>query len=262
MSIGRGLLYVATAAGFGLLLRTILIGPLSLWVALPAMALYLGVVLLGALWPPLEMFSDIVWHGPQDRAEVALTFDDGPHPVHTVEVLDQLDRAGAQATFFVIGKKVAKHPQIAAEIAKRGHLIGIHSHVHDRFLALRGTQRIVDDLTRAVEAVRTATGTDPSLFRPPIGITSPRVDEAARRLGLTVVAWSVRGCDGLAGASPDRVARRIARRVRPGSIVQMHDDSESGDRPPVAPSALPRVLEAMAAKGLRPVRLDVLVTRD
>jgi len=182
--------------------------------------------------------------------------------VHTLKVLDALERAGARATFFVIGSKVQAHPEIAAEIVRRGHEIGIHSLVHDRLLAARGSKRIVADLEATREAVRKATGQTPMLFRPPVGVTSPRIEEAVNKLDLTVVAWSVRGYDGLRGARPDRVARRIAASLRPGSIVLMHDAAERGDEEPAGVSALPAVLEAIASTKLEAVGVSELIEQE
>lgn len=255
MSAGRALLYLASAAGLGLLARSVIRGPVPLWFALVALGLYLCIAGAGVFKPQLRMYADLVWRGPSDRAEVVLTFDDGPQPEHTRRILSILDRAGIKATFFVIGTKVEQHPEVAAEIVRRGHTIGIHSYTHDRLLALRSASTIMDDLVAAQHAVLKATGEVPMVFRPPVGVTSPRIDEAVRELGLIMVAWSVRGIDGVAGAKPDRVAARVAARVRPGSIVLLHDALERSDGQPASIAALPKILDAISAKGLRVVEL-------
>jgi peptidoglycan/xylan/chitin deacetylase (PgdA/CDA1 family) len=261
MSFGRALLYLASAAGLGLFARSVLREPVPLWLALGAFALYVGIAALGVLKPQLRMFADLVWRGPRDRAEVALTFDDGPQPEHTRRILGMLERAGVKATFFVIGEKVDRYPEVAAEIVRQGHGIALHGHTHDRFLALRATASIIEELQQAQQAIARATGEVPMLFRPPVGITSPRIDEAARKLGLTVVAWSVKGMDGVRSARPDRVAARIASKVRPGSIVLMHDALERHEAEPASVAALPRVLDAIKEKGLRVVRLEQMLEK-
>jgi len=251
MSLGRGLLYVASAGALALLARSLLIGAVPLWIAIAAFAGYVAIALLGVLVPRLEMFADVVWRGPRDTAEVALTFDDGPHPEHTRRVLELLDEVGAKATFFVLGSKVEAHPEVAREIVARGHGLGIHGYTHDRLLSLRSPKRIAADLERALDAVESATGLRPVLFRPPVGHVSPRTDTAATRLGLTIVAWSVRGLDGLARANAKDVAARVRRGLRPGAIVLLHDAAEQGDRRPAGVDALPSVLEAIHGEGLR-----------
>jgi peptidoglycan-N-acetylglucosamine deacetylase len=255
MTFGRALLYIATAAGFALLARTLIQGPVPVWVSVIALLGYAAIVLLGVFWPQLGMYGHVLWHGPE-QAEVVLTFDDGPHPEHTMRVLDRLDAAGVQATFFVIGRKVRAHPQVALQIMKRGHKIGVHGDQHDRWMTLRTTKRITEDLTRCIEAVEQATGVRPRLFRPPVGLVSPRVAQAADRLNLQMVLWSVRGKDGVASSRADRIVARVTRGVRPGAIVMLHDAAERDDRTPLADKVLPRVLDAISARGLKIVALD------
>src|SRR5262249_25543318 len=158
------------------------------------------------------MFAEVVWRGPEGARGVALTFDDGPHPTFTRSVLEELDRAGAKATFFVIGEKGARQPELLKEIAARGHLVGVHGDHHDRALSFRSLRRVRSDLERAVEIVAQATGERPRFYRPPVGQTNPRIARAAKELGLTIVGWSLRGRDGVR-ADPKRVAARVIPRL-------------------------------------------------
>jgi peptidoglycan/xylan/chitin deacetylase (PgdA/CDA1 family) len=204
----------------------------------------------------LGMFVDVVWRGPQKARGVALTFDDGPSPEHTPRVLDLLEEAGVKATFFVVGKKAAAHPDVIRDIATRGHAIGVHSHTHDRLFSIRTPEVLSDDLAEAITTVETITGERPILFRPPIGLTSPRVARALEWFDLVVVGWSVRAVDGWSGAKPERVAARVVPRLADGAIVLMHDAAERDDFRPASLDALPRILAAMRAKDLEGVRLD------
>ena len=247
------MLYVASAAGLALLARSLLFGAIPLWIAILAFVAYFAIVITGVMVPQLEMFADVVCCGPADVAEVALTFDDGPHPEHTLKVLNALDAAEVHATFFLLGSKVRQHPSVAREIADRGHEIGVHGYEHDRWLSLRAPARIVQDLDRAIAAIEDATGVRPLLFRPPVGHVSPRTETAASKLGLTIVGWSARGFDGVAGARAHKVASRIRRKLKPGAIVLLHDAAERGDREPAGIQALPAVLDAIQAQGLRVV---------
>ena len=112
------------------------------------------------------------------------------------------------------------------------------------------------DLARAVEVIAAATGQAPTLFRPPIGHTSPRIAGALEAFDFTVVGWSVRGLDGLAGARAERVAARIVPHLKDGAIVLLHDAAENEDFTPASIAALPRILAAMARKNLAGVRVD------
>ena len=249
MTTGRAALLVATVAALALTGRAALGSPLPLWLALLAFTGYAALVTWGVLSPSLEMFAEVVWRGPEGARGVALTFDDGPHPTFTRSVLDTLDRAGAKATFFVIGEKAARQAELLREIAARGHLVGVHGDKHDRVLSFRSLERVRADIARAVEIITTATGERPRFYRPPVGQTNPRIARAAKELGLTIVGWSLRGRDGIR-ANPERVVARIVPRLRDGAIVLLHDAAERDDRKPATPDALPRILDAMRARNM------------
>ena len=205
MPLARGLFYLATAGAIALVARSLILGPLPLWLSAAALTGYVAWVTLGHLVLRLAMFVDVVVRGPRRARGVALTFDDGPHPEHTPRVLDLLDRAGAKATFFVIGHKAEAHPEVVREIVRRGHAVGVHSYAHDRLFSLRSLRFVRDDLRRAVAAIEAITGERPWLFRPPVGHTSLRIARAVEELDLEVIGWSARGVDGLARSRPDRV---------------------------------------------------------
>lgn len=250
MTPGRGVLYVASAAGLALLVRSIAFSPLPLWLALASFSLYVLIVLAGVLVPQLQMYGLVVWRGPRRSSSIALTFDDGPHPEHTRRILDVLDDYGAKATFFVLGSKAERHPECIEEIVARGHELGIHGFEHDRLLSLRSPDRIQQELERAIAVIERITGARPTMLRPPLGHVSPRTETAASNLDLELVAWSVRGRDGLANATAAGVTERVLRGLRPGAIVLLHDAAERDDRTPVAIEALPAILRAAAGQGL------------
>jgi peptidoglycan/xylan/chitin deacetylase (PgdA/CDA1 family) len=255
MTTGRAALLAATAGAFALAVRSASGRPVPLWFALAAFAGYAALVTWGVLSPSLEMFAGVIWRGPDGARGVALTFDDGPHPTFTQAVLEALDRADAKATFFVVGEKGARHPEILREIVARGHLLGIHGNRHDRTLAFRSFRRVRSDLSDALDVVASATGERPRFYRPAVGQTNPRIARAAKELGLTIVGWSLRGFDGVR-VDPQHVVARIVPRLRDGAIVLLHDAAERDDRKPAAPDALPDILEAMRARGLPAVRVD------
>jgi peptidoglycan/xylan/chitin deacetylase (PgdA/CDA1 family) len=252
----RVLLHVATLGALALLARSLLRGPVPLWIAGLALAGYVGLVLAGVLVLRLGMFVDVLSRGPRDARGVALTFDDGPSPEHTPRVLALLDEAGVKATFFVIGHKAKAHPALIKRIADEGHALGVHGYAHDRLFSLRTPDVVRADLARAIEAIEAATGQVPTLFRPPVGHTSPRMASALKSFDLRVIGWSARGLDGLRGARAERVARRIVPRLRDGAIVLLHDAAELDDFEPASVKALPKILEAMRAQNLPGVRVD------
>ena len=121
MTPARGALYIATAGSLALMGRSLILGPIPMWVAGVALGGYLALILCGVLILRLGMFVDVLWRGPVDARGVALTFDDGPSPETTPKVLDQLDAAGVKATFFVIGRKAKLYPALVRDIVARGH---------------------------------------------------------------------------------------------------------------------------------------------
>lgn len=254
--------YAATLAGIVLSCVSIATVPPPLGVAVVAIVGYVALLLAGVFSLRLRMFADAVVRGPEGARGVVLTFDDGPHPEHTRKVLDVLDVYGAKATFFVIGRKVEKHPEVVREIVRRGHDVGVHGFSHDRWFSLRGARRVRRDLERAVRALEKLTRRRPSLFRPPIGHTNPTIARVAEQLDLTVVGWTVAARDGLASTSTERAAARVARGVDDGCIVLLHDASERDDREPVAVSALPAIFSALKEKNLRVVRLRDWLASD
>ena len=256
MTPARGALYIATAGSLALVGRSLVLGPIPMWVAGVALGGYLALILCGVLILRLGMFVDVLWRGPVDARGVALTFDDGPSPATTPKVLEQLAAAGVKATFFVIGRKVKLYPELVRAIVAGGHAVGVHGYDHDRLFSLRTPESIRLDLARAIEVITAASGEAPTLFRPPIGHTTPRIAGALETFDFTVVGWSVRGLDGLAGARADRVAARIVPHLKDGAIVLLHDAAENEDFTPASLAALPKILAAMARKNLPGVRVD------
>ncbi len=260
MPWSRILLYVATAGALSIIGRTLILGPLPIVVAAIALGGYLLLIGAGVAVPRGSACSS-TWSGAARREArgVALTFDDGPSPEHTPRILDLCDEAGVKATFFVIGEKAARHPDLVREIVARGHGLGVHGHRHDRLLALRAPRTVAEDLDQAIAAVLAITGERPAFFRPPVKLTSLRVARALEDFDLTVVGWSVRGLDGRSSARPDRVAARVTRKLRDGAIVLLHDGAERDDFTPASVEALPKILAAMARLDLPGVRLDAWI---
>ena len=255
MPPARIVFLLATVGGIAFTARSVLTEPPSLPIAAAIAALYMALLLAGVFVLRLRMFADALVHGPADANGVALTFDDGPDPEHTREVLDCLDKHDAKATFFVIGHKAEKHPELVREILARGHTLGVHGFAHERLFALRGSRHVRKDLERAIRTLELITDQTPTLFRPPIGHTNPTIARIADQLDLTMVGWSVRARDGLARAKPKDVVTRIARGLEDGAIVLLHDAPERGNRKPAGVTALPEIFEKIAAKNLRVVPL-------
>lgn len=153
---------------------------------------------------------------------VAITFDDGPHPEGTPAVLELLAGARARATFFMVGEQVARRPALAAEVAAAGHLIGLHGHRHRLQLRL-GARALAEDLHRGREVIADATGTQPTLHRPPYGIYSPAGLARTRTMDMHPLLWSRWGRDWRKFTTPERIFTRVTRRMGPGDVILLHD---------------------------------------
>jgi peptidoglycan/xylan/chitin deacetylase (PgdA/CDA1 family) len=187
---------------------------------------------------------------------VALTFDDGPHPAGTPAVLGTLERAGARATFFLVGEQVRRDPGLAREIVAAGHAVALHGDLHRCQLRL-APRALDDDLARVAATVADATGRAPALYRPPYGVFSAAGLALVRRRGWQGLLWSRWGRDWAARTTPATIAARATRELSPGDVVLLHDAdtySAPGSWRRTA-QALPAVLEAVARAGLETVVL-------
>ena len=211
-----------------------------------------------SLWPQSRLLGPNRSRLPEEaarRGEVALTFDDGPDPEVTPRVLDLLDGAGAKATFFCIGRRVEARPDLAAEIVRRGHGIENHTWSHPNTFAwyLPPAQR--REIVRAQEAIERAAGRAPRLFRPPAGFRNPLTERELWHAGLTLASWTRRGYDAVE-KDPAAILRRLLAGLSAGDVLLLHDGSAgTGKGNPVVLEVLPRLLEELAARSLKPVPL-------
>ena len=274
MSIGRSLLIVFTLAIFLLGAFSLVIQPLPIWVPSALGAAYLILLGVGVLNMRLEMFGPALIHGSVDQAQLALTFDDGPDPISTPLVLSLLKSKGAKATFFVIGAKAARHPELLRRMLHEGHSVGLHGFDHNRLYALLPPQSVKRDIELCQEALVAATGLRSLWFRPPIAQLSPRTAKGIELAGVEAVAYSARARDGAPGARVEACLLRLKKRLDPGAIVLLHDAWERKEVPPLPESSsdlssidelpvgvrlLPQLLEECAARGLSCVTLEDLV---
>jgi peptidoglycan/xylan/chitin deacetylase (PgdA/CDA1 family) len=207
------------------------------------------------------MYGPVISHGPAGHARVALTFDDGPHPVTTRKVLAALAQTPHRATFFVLGEKARRHPDVLREIHAAGHTIALHGDVHDRLHSFRSASAVHEELMRAEKAVVAAIGMRPRFFRPPLGHTSLSTVRGVRRFGIRLVGWSSRGLDGLRGQRPEAVVARVSRTLDDGAIVMLHDAAEHDDFEPASIAALPQLLALLDRRGFVSVGLETLLER-
>jgi len=185
---------------------------------------------------------------PTQPPAVYLTFDDGPHPVITPQVLDILRTYQAKATFFCIGKNVAEYPSVYEDIIAQGHTVGNHTHRH-----LNGWKTKTEDYIADVQ--QAALQVNSRLFRPPYGRIKPAQARQLSIQGFSVVLWSLLSGDFDVHITPDQCRDRVIQNLEPGDIVVFHDSQKAASR---MLFTLPHILEHCAAKGWDMRALDVL----
>jgi peptidoglycan/xylan/chitin deacetylase (PgdA/CDA1 family) len=160
--------------------------------------------------------------GQGEPSHVALTFDDGPHPEATPRVLQVLQRYRVRATFFILGRELARTPWLGPVLIEAGHEVAVHGWDH-RCLLRRRPSAVYADLARTVELVHRTTGTHPSWVRAPYGVFSTASLLAAQRLGLTPMLWTRWGFDWTRRATPTSVATTVQRSLSGGGTILLHD---------------------------------------
>jgi peptidoglycan/xylan/chitin deacetylase (PgdA/CDA1 family) len=193
---------------------------------------------------------------------VALSFDDGPDEACTPAVLDALEEAGATATFFVVGERVAGNPQLAAEIEARGHELALHGMTHRRHDRL-GAAEARTELLEGLEAIEKAAGRRALWYRPPFGASSPVLASLCAELGLRIAYWSAWGQDWEPDPAPE-IARLVLRDLGPGAVVLLHDSALYAQREDPRPTveAIPLIARAAREMGLDLVSLRTAVDGD
>lgn len=183
--------------------------------------------------------------------QIAITFDDGPHPKHTMQILKVLKRHQAKATFFVLGSRVNLYPGTLREIYKEGHEIGNHSWSHANFTSI-GLDGIRNEVTRTNTVIREVLDYEPHLMRPPYGAVDQTVQVAAR---LPLILWSVDSLDWKL-RSRNAIIHEVLSNVSNGSIVLMHDIHSA------TPEAVDAIITSLKKKGYQFVTVSELLTQE
>ena len=232
----------------------------ALWPwALAGVALNHLLIAAVGLWPRSH------WRGPNwtrlpaaavARREIALTIDDGPDPIVTPLVLDLLDRYAVQATFFCIGEKAARYPDLCRDIVRRGHAVENHTQHHRHYFSMLGPRGIARELQAAQDTLSSITGQRPLFFRAPAGLRNPFLDPVLTRLGLRLASWSARGFDTRI-SDAGRVQDKLLGGLQAGAILLLHDGHAARTTRgiPVVLEVLPGLVASAAAAGLRFVTL-------
>ena len=243
-ALGFVLLFAATNASL-LLLVPFSLGRLTL--ALVCYAVGTIAILLTLFHPRARWLAAGKCEVDADGARpVALTFDDGPAAETTPRVLAILREKNVQATFFLVGRKVERLPDLSRQIGLGGHVIGNHTYSHPPLFCFLTPRRLREEIARAQDVIGGVIGRRPAYFRSPVGLRHPLLASALERAGLALVLWSLRSYD-TRPHTPESLRRRILARVRSGTIVLLHDRPGPGSEAMIA--ALPGIIDRLRADG-------------
>ena len=202
--------------------------------------------------------EEMIYHSrPNDRMEIALSFDDGPHPRLTPLILSILEEYGIKATFFMVGENVGYYPAAARAVAEAGHEIGNHTFSHRKFDKL-GEEELRCEIFSCEEAIGRVSNTPVRFIRPPEGQMSDSMRKVIGELDYRVILWDVDTRD-WAHTSPESISRHILETVQAGDIILMHDFI--GYNSPT-PAALRLVIPALLERGFHFVTVGELVEGD
>ena len=191
--------------------------------------------------------------GEESKKRIALTFDDGPHPKYTTEILDILDQYDVKATFFVIGTNAEGYPDIIKREIESGHEIGNHTYTHSRLPSI-SNEMLTNELSSCEKALETI-GYTPYLFRPPEGRYDEEDLETITRFGYSVVLWSV-DTEDWSGVSTDHIVNAVRNQIKDGGIILCHDFLTSKCH---TPEALRIIIPELLAQGYEFVTVSELL---
>jgi peptidoglycan/xylan/chitin deacetylase (PgdA/CDA1 family) len=188
---------------------------------IPLLLIWIGLLVLGTFKISAGVYLTAFCEAHTKESIIALTFDDGPNE-KTVEILEILNKYQAKATFFLPGIHVKKFPEIVKNIKANKHQIGNHSYSHSNQFPLFPFEQMVAEIQVTNGIIKEITGEEPTLFRPPFGVTNPRLARAIEKTKLRTIGWSVRSLDTVT-KDPEKVIKRIIAKTKPGSILLLHD---------------------------------------
>jgi peptidoglycan/xylan/chitin deacetylase (PgdA/CDA1 family) len=185
-----------------------------------------------------KAFPGITWEVKSEKPALYLTFDDGPTPGVTHEVLKVLDRYRAAATFFCIGRNVERHPDIYRQMLAAGHTAGNHTYSHLKGWFTRDREYYLD-ISLAAQFIQS------DLYRPAYGMITPRQLRHLKKT-YTVVLWDIMSYDFAYNTTPEQCLKQVLRHARPGSVIVFHDSVKASEK---LLYALPRLLDYFGEKG-------------
>jgi peptidoglycan/xylan/chitin deacetylase (PgdA/CDA1 family) len=225
---------------------------ISLWACVALFFVYSLILFYGCYCIGSNFFMRVICAAKTDKKVIAITFDDGPDTVHTLQILNILQEHDVPAAFFCIGNRIAGNEAVLKQIQQHDHIIGNHSFSHHFWFDLFSSAKMLDDIRQANQAIKQVTGLNPLLFRPPYGVINPNLKKAVIKSGSVPIGWSVRSMDTVI-KDKEKLLNRVMGRLNPGMVFLFHDTSAA------TISALPMFIEQVKAREYQIVRLDKIL---
>jgi len=224
------------------------------------LALFLMLCLMAPFLPRFGFFLPIISKGKSKKRAVSITFDDGPDPMSTPELLRLLSAHGMKATFCVVGTKAARHPELVQAMLDQGHTVINHSLTHDNLVMFKPRLKLKKEIVSTQE-ILAGFGIRPLAFRPPVGVTYPGLGRVLKQEGLYALNFTCRAADGGNRWIRD-LSGRILKKLRPDAVIALHDV-----RPPDERlfsywlREMDRILSGIKARGFKVMPLSELIGR-
>ena len=210
---------------FSLLLIFGFFGEVPIWLYVAFVVIWITITVIGSFQIKMNYHLHSLNHNYKVRENnIAITFDDGPHPDFTPKVLDLLKKHKAKATFFLIGKNAQRYPELVQRIVEEGHTIGNHSYSHSKNFGFFSVKSLTSELVKTDKVLESIASKKVKLFRPPFGVTNPNIKRALRRMGYHSIGWSKRSLD-TTNISEERIFSKITSNLQKGDIILLHDSS-------------------------------------
>jgi peptidoglycan-N-acetylglucosamine deacetylase len=223
------------------------------WLLLPIF-IYKAFIIYGSATIQSNFYTTAYCNGLTNEKKIAISFDDGPHAVFTESVLTMLAAHQAVATFFVIGKNIDGNEHIIKKIDAAGHTIGNHTFSHSFFIDFKSKKGFLQELNETSDRVYRIIKKRMLFFRPPYGVTTPHLANAARALNYDIIGWNIRSLD-TTNDSQEIIANRVISQIKPGAILLFHDTSEK------TVAVLKQTLYFAAKNGFKIVSVEELLKK-
>jgi peptidoglycan/xylan/chitin deacetylase (PgdA/CDA1 family) len=211
----------AHCIGISAMVLSLLMAPFSYKLAAMPLVFFVVLCFAAPFLPGFSFYLPIISRCPSDKQAVAMTFDDGPDPASTPDIFNLLAKYRVSATFYVNGHRAERYPHLIREIVSQGHTIGNHTYSHDNFIMLKSADALKKEIQKA-QRVLCRLGVFPYTFRPPVGITNPRLNNVLNQLDMYTVNFSRRAGD-WGNRQIDHLSKKILQKLRSGDIIMLHD---------------------------------------